>query len=317
MRVLRYSFFLLILLLSFSAEARRPIRSRAHRARPARFDPATWDLPDAGPKPPPRNQVLFTFDDGPRKDTRDVLDLLDQHRLSAVLFVNGHFLPPGVSCSSAEAGGGSLPSACSNVLKFQEILKETQRRGHVIGNHTVSHPNLCSVKYVEDQERVKFEILDNARRIKEVLGKEPTFFRIPFGSRCPSLTGKNGLLATLKIQHTGWDIDSQDWHWHDARKTFLTIAHALYQMPANRKAPVIILMHDTHPTNVQALRLLLDWMDQVNKQHPGTFQFVDPHTLLPTPPLVEDMKFIAAVVDQALTRLAASLFPGRPLLSSE
>lgn len=316
MRVLRYGFFLLLFLLSFSAEARRPIRARAHRARPVRFDPATWDLPDAGPKPPPPNQVLLTFDDGPRKHTLDVLALLEQHQRTAIFFVNGHFLPTGVSCSSSNQTENT-PALCADILNLQKILKKTQDQGHVIGNHAVSHFNLCSTKYVDDPELVKFEILDNARRIKDILGKEPTFFRIPFGSRCPSLTGKDGLLAELKIHHTGWDVDSQDWHWHDARKTFLNIVHALYQMPANRKAPVIILMHDTDPTHVEALRLLLEWADQVNKQHPGTLQFVDPHTLLPTPPLVEDVRFIATVIGQALTRLAASLFPGRPLLSNE
>jgi peptidoglycan/xylan/chitin deacetylase (PgdA/CDA1 family) len=65
-------------------------------------------------------KLALTFDDGPNPSvTPKLLDLLDRHKVKATFFVIGTFA-----------------RGCP------ELLKETYSRGHDIGNHTDSHPNL-------------------------------------------------------------------------------------------------------------------------------------------------------------------------------
>ena len=65
------------------------------------------------------NKVALTFDDGPNPFwTRKVLDVLDAKNVKATFFVLGKW---------AE--------------KHPEIVKETFKRGDLIGNHSYSHPN--------------------------------------------------------------------------------------------------------------------------------------------------------------------------------
>ena len=67
----------------------------------------------------PRKFAL-TFDDGPNPSiTPKLLDLLDRHNVKATFFVVGNF-----------------------VRQCPALVKETYARGHVIGNHTDTHPNL-------------------------------------------------------------------------------------------------------------------------------------------------------------------------------
>ncbi len=65
-------------------------------------------------------KLAVTFDDGPNPTmTPKLLDLLDRHKARATFFVIGKF-----------------------ARQHPELLRETVARGHVIGNHTESHPNL-------------------------------------------------------------------------------------------------------------------------------------------------------------------------------
>jgi peptidoglycan/xylan/chitin deacetylase (PgdA/CDA1 family) len=65
-------------------------------------------------------KLAITFDDGPNPTmTPKLLDLLDRHKVRATFFVIGQY-----------------------ARQYPELLRETVARGHVIGNHTDSHPNL-------------------------------------------------------------------------------------------------------------------------------------------------------------------------------
>ena len=69
--------------------------------------------------PSPR-QLALTFDDGPNpRITPQLLDLLDQHEAKATFFVIGRF-----------------------VSRCPALTREIVERGHQIGNHTETHPNL-------------------------------------------------------------------------------------------------------------------------------------------------------------------------------
>ena len=184
-------------------------------------------------------EVLFTFDDGPNLErTPRVLDILDQHHIKAVFFVNGwHFQ-------------GDRPAA----EKSRALLREIVRRGHAVGNHTVHHYFLCGkrgLKVAAD------EIEQNAELIEQAIGMRPELFRTPYGSHCKQLAAT---LAQLGVTHTGWDIDPQDWKVKNAKLVRDYVIKSLKKL----RGRAIVLFHDVHEDTVRALPEVLDWLDAEN-----------------------------------------------------
>lgn len=219
--------------------------------------------PKPAPKPRPKPaayELLLTFDDGPRPDTTPkVLDTLDQFGIKAVFFVNGvRFMGKGQQADRAK-----------------ELLRETLKRGHILGNHTIHHFFLCGKRGPVVGEK---EIVDNAALIREATGQDPPLFRTPFGSRCPSLTAT---LNKLGIHPIGWDIDPQDWKLQDADKIFSFMTQELGRTTRTRS---IVLFHDVQPATADMLPRLLKWINEENavRQQRGEppFKFVDGSYLL-------------------------------------
>ncbi len=74
----------------------------------------------------------------------------------AIFFVNGHFIATD---------------------EKKAILKEIYDMGFMIGNHTMTHPNLKTISEAEQRE----EIIGVNDLVEEVTGERPKFFRAPFG----------------------------------------------------------------------------------------------------------------------------------------
>jgi peptidoglycan/xylan/chitin deacetylase (PgdA/CDA1 family) len=237
--------------------------AKAHKkSKPA----AKPKAPVAQPAKTPANpEVLFTFDDGPAgAQTQRVLELLDQHHIKAVFFVNGvHFM-------------GTTAGAAKN----REILKEEHDRGHYVGNHTVHHYFLCGKVY---SLRAGSEIEDNANAIQAATGIRPELYRTPFGAHCPALAA---VLKGLGIKHTGWDIDPEDWKVKNAKIITERVTGALGHL----RGRAILLMHDIQGETVKALPNILDWLDKENAQREKdgrpVIKVLDYSYLLPERPLV-------------------------------
>ena len=103
--------------------------------------------------------VLLTIDDGPDpEDTPAMLDLLDRHGRKAVFFVIGE-----------------------KVRRYPELAREIVRRGHELGNHTMTHP--VGYFWGYGPVRTRREIVECLRAIEEVAGVKVRFFRAPAGHR--------------------------------------------------------------------------------------------------------------------------------------
>ncbi len=69
---------------------------------------------------PESKQLALTYDDGPNDPhTFRLLEVLAKHNVKATFFLIGRF-----------------------VKQRPDIARELMRAGHVVGNHTFSHPNL-------------------------------------------------------------------------------------------------------------------------------------------------------------------------------
>jgi peptidoglycan/xylan/chitin deacetylase (PgdA/CDA1 family) len=102
---------------------------------------------------------LLTIDDGPDpEDTPAILDLLDAHAVKAVFFVIGE-----------------------KVAAHPDLAREIVRRGHELGNHTMTHP--AGTFWCAGSLRTRREIAGCSRVIAEVTGQAPRWFRAPVGHR--------------------------------------------------------------------------------------------------------------------------------------
>jgi peptidoglycan/xylan/chitin deacetylase (PgdA/CDA1 family) len=127
-------------------------------------------------------KLAITFDDGPNPAmTPKLLDLLDRHKVRATFFVVGKY-----------------------VRQHPELLRETVARGHVVGNHTESHPNLfwASASQTRDELRRCHDAITSA------LAVPAKFFRPPFGWRNPWLAA---VARELNLQVVTWTLLPGDW----------------------------------------------------------------------------------------------------------
>ena len=104
-------------------------------------------------------KLAITFDDGPNPAiTPKLLDLLDRHKAKATFFLIGRY-----------------------VRECPELVQETAARGHLVGNHTETHPNLFRLSRREI--RIELRLCHDA--IKNALDAPPLWFRPPYGLRNP------------------------------------------------------------------------------------------------------------------------------------
>ncbi len=172
------------------------------------------------------NAVALTFDDGPGKETWDVLALLKRYRMRGTFFVTG-----------------------ASIVKNPGALAAIVADGNVVGNHTWTHASLPSLK----APQLKAEIADTQALIEQETGHKLTTMRPPFGdftAKTNDYVRARGMLPVL------WTIDSNDWALRDAS----TIAANVLNSP-QLKPGAIILLHDgsmDRQVTVDALVMILD-----------------------------------------------------------
>ena len=100
--------------------------------------------------------VALTYDDGPHPIyTPKLLDILDKYHAKATFFMVGR-----------------------NMEKYPEIVKEVVRRGHVIGNHTFTHPRNIEL---DSRSQMVRELDECEEVIERLSGKRAYLFRPPRG----------------------------------------------------------------------------------------------------------------------------------------
>ncbi len=127
-------------------------------------------------------KLAITFDDGPNPAiTPKLLELLERHNAKATFFVVGRY-------------ARECPS----------LLKEIHSRGHVLGNHTDTHPNLffCS------PQETRHELNRCREAILSVTWEAPRWFRPPFGYRSPWL---GAIVHEMNMRMVMWSLLPGDW----------------------------------------------------------------------------------------------------------
>jgi len=127
-------------------------------------------------------KLALTFDDGPNPAiTPKLLDLLDRYEAKATFFLIGRF-----------------------VRECPVLVKEIVARGHVVGNHTETHPNLFWLTPTQ----IAAELRSCHEAVCDALGKAPKWFRPPFGMRNPWVVSE---AQKLGCQTVMWTLIPGDW----------------------------------------------------------------------------------------------------------
>lgn len=156
--------------------------------------------------------VALTFDDGPDPvDTPRLLDLLREKNVKATFFVVGQ-----------------------RAEQHPEIVRRAWEEGHLIGNHTWSHPPLfCFLS----PRRLRAEIARTSDCIGRICGGRTRYFRSPVGLRHPML---RQALSQAGLEFVSWRIRSYDTTIHDSA----LLAGRVLSSVASRD---ILLFHDRLP----------------------------------------------------------------------
>ncbi|HEX5565022.1 MAG TPA: polysaccharide deacetylase family protein [Sporosarcina sp.] len=202
------------------------------------LNPKTYSIQPIGEANP--KVVLLTIDDAPDKRALDMAKTLKSLEAPAIFFVNGHFI---------------------TTDEKKAILKEIHDMGFMIGNHTMTHPNLKTLSEEEQRE----EIIAVNDIIEEVTGERPLFFRAPFGANTDF---SRALAIDEGMQLMNWS------YGYDFEKEYMTkekIADIMVNTELLRNGSNL-LMHDRDWT-ADALG------DIVNGLRDKGYEFVDPNLI--------------------------------------
>src|ERR1700733_9025032 len=106
-------------------------------------------------------QIALTYDDGPNDPhTFRLLEVLARHGVHATFFLIGRY-----------------------VQQHPEIVRDIFQAGHVVGNHTFSHPLLI----FKSENEIRHELTQCRSALQDAVGEPSNLFRPPFGGRRPAV----------------------------------------------------------------------------------------------------------------------------------
>ena len=167
--------------------------------------------------PPHPGELALTFDDGPNPVwTPRLLDLLASHDVRATFFLVG---------SRAQA----QPA----------LVRQIVAAGHLIGNHSWSHPNLA----LSSARRIDEELSRTNQILAQIAGAPIRYFRPPFGARRPEvlrIARRLGLVPVL------WNAMTSDWKNPSVDAIASQLIHKIDRLHRQGQAANIVLHDGSH-----------------------------------------------------------------------
>ena len=204
--------------LSFPHEGETPV-GNATAQELARYN--GWYVGDTS-----RKVIYLTFDCGYENGhTAAILDALKKHNAPAAFFVVG-----------------------AMVKSAPDLIRRMVEDGHIVGNHTNSHPDMSAIR---DSAAFQKELDELAALYKDVTGQElPMYYRPPRG-----LYSEENLkqAAALGYKTVLWSLAYVDWYTDDQP----TDEEAYSKLLPRIHNGAIVLLHQTSATNARILDDLL------------------------------------------------------------
>ena len=153
-------------------------------------------------------KIALTYDDGPNDPhTLKLLEVLARHDVRATFFMIGRY-----------------------VRKRPDIVGEVARAGHVIGNHTFTHPLLIFASTAQ----TRTQLLECRSALQDAIGEHSNLFRPPFGGRRPATLQ---VARDLGFETVMWNVTGYDWNARLAGEIEKKVARQI-------RGGDVILLHD-------------------------------------------------------------------------
>ena len=153
-------------------------------------------------------QIALTYDDGPNDPyTLRLLEVLARYDVHATFFLIGRY-----------------------VRQRPEIVREIVRAGHVVGNHTFTHPLLI----FKSAEEIRQELSNCRAALQDTIGEHSNLFRPPFGGRRPAVLR---IARELGLEPVMWNVTGYDWDAPPAEVIERKVAKQMH-------GGDVILLHD-------------------------------------------------------------------------
>ncbi len=170
--------------------------------------------------------VYLTFDEGYENGyTSSILDTLEEKEVEATFFVTGPY-----------------------VKQNKDLIQRMIDEGHIVGNHTWSHPSMPSVT---DDAKLKKDIMDLHDYVLENFNYEMTFLRPPkgeFSERTVKLSKDLGYTTVLwSFAYDDWDVNNQK-----------GVEYAKKMIYNNLHPGAVILLHAVSKDNTEVLGEVID-----------------------------------------------------------
>lgn len=202
------------------------------------------------------NKVVYlTFDDGPSKNTEQILKILDKYNVKATFFVTG------------------------NGQQYNYLIKEAHNKGHTIGLHTYTH-NYSKVyasvdAYFNDLNKI-------GQMVKNQIGFVPKYMRFPGGSsNTVSKRYAPGIMTTLvsQVQKKGYQYYDWNASTGDAEGDNVAVSKIIKEATLSRANNIMILAHDSKDklTTVTALPKIIEHYQALGY----TFKAIDDSSFVP------------------------------------
>ena len=168
--------------------------------------------------------VALTFDDGPGPDTPKLLDTLKAENVPATFLLVG-----------------------KSVATYPDTVTREFQEGHALGSHSWSHPQYTKIS----GDKIVSETNSTIAAIKKAAPDAVvSFTRPPYGAFNPQVMT---VLKSLNQAAVIWDVDTLDWKHRDPNAVLTKVKQLT-------KPGSIILMHDIHPTSIQAVPEIIKYL---------------------------------------------------------
>jgi peptidoglycan-N-acetylglucosamine deacetylase len=158
--------------------------------------------------PPGSKQLALTYDDGPNDPhTQRLLEVLTRHEVHATFFLIGRY-----------------------VQQRPDIVRDLVKAGHVVGNHTFTHPFLT----FKGARELKSQLEHCDHALTDAAGEHSKLFRPPFGGRRPAVLR---IARRMGLEPIMWNVTGYDWNAPSAE-------HIERKVTSQVRGGDVVLLHD-------------------------------------------------------------------------
>lgn len=170
--------------------------------------------------------IYLTFDCGYENGcTEKILDTLKQKNVPAAFFV-------------------TLP----HVKACPQLIARMVNEGHIVGNHSVNHPNFSTISRAKMAEEIAG--LDNF--LRQNFGYSAPFFRFPEGACSESALD---LVDNMGYKSVFWSSAYADWDVNNQKGK----QYAFDTVTSRLHPGCVLLLHAVSPDNAEALGSIIDY----------------------------------------------------------